>query len=148
MKYTIAVVSILFATCMANTITFKDCGSVGAKVNSLDVMGCTEEPCHLVRGKNASISINYTATEDMTHPTNAIYGIIDGVQVKFPTAEDCCAIKNLNCPIKTGSTSTYTNSIFVATSYPKLTLVVKMAVLDDNKKDFLCVVFPAVIADS
>ncbi|XP_033761209.1 ecdysteroid-regulated 16 kDa protein-like [Pecten maximus] len=148
MTYTAVVLSTLLVTVLANSITFKDCGSTGATIQSVNVEGCTAQPCHLIRGKNATLLINYTSTEDVSHPTNAIYGIIDGVQVKFPTEADCCAGKNLNCPIKTGSSSQYTNSIFVANSYPKLTLVVKMSVLDDNKKDFMCVVFPAVIADS
>ncbi|XP_021340671.1 epididymal secretory protein E1-like [Mizuhopecten yessoensis] len=148
MKYTVVVLSALLVTALANPITFKDCGSTGATIQSVDVSGCTAEPCHLVHGTNATVSVNYTATEDVTHPTNSIYGIIDGVPIKFPTEEDCCASKNLDCPIKSGSQSQYKNSIFVAPAYPEITLVVKMAILDDKKHEFLCIVFPAIITSS
>ncbi|XP_069104036.1 ecdysteroid-regulated 16 kDa protein-like [Argopecten irradians] len=135
-------------TAVAGSITFKDCGSTGATIQSVNVNGCTAEPCHLIRGTNASLQVNFTATEDMSHPTNAIFGVIAGVQVKFPGHEDCCSNNNLVCPIKSGTVSQYKNTIFVAKSYPTISLLVKLSVLDDSKKDFLCIIFPAIVTDS
>ncbi|OWF36381.1 ecdysteroid-regulated 16 kDa protein-like [Mizuhopecten yessoensis] len=148
MKFTVVVLSALLVSALANPITFKDCGSTGATVHSVDVGGCTTEPCHLVHGKNATMIVNYTASEDVTHPTNDISGIIAGIPIKFPTNPDCCASKNLVCPVKSGTSSQYTIAIYVNPTYPKISVLVKLAVLDDNKKDFLCLVFPAIITDS
>ncbi|XP_060063909.1 NPC intracellular cholesterol transporter 2-like [Ylistrum balloti] len=148
MAYTLVIFLALLAMAMAGSIQFKDCGSKGATIQSVDVGGCTAEPCHLVHGKNATMSVKYTASEDVQHPTNSIYGIIAGVPVKFPSPEDCCSNKNLVCPIKSGTSSQYNIDIYVSPSYPKISVLVQMAVKDDNKNDFLCLVFPAVIADS
>ncbi|OWF36380.1 epididymal secretory protein E1-like [Mizuhopecten yessoensis] len=148
MAYTLVILSALLATSLANSIQFKDCGSAGAKVQSVDVGGCTTEPCHLVHGKNATMVVNFTASEDVTHPKNSLYGIIAGVPVKFPSNADCCTGKNLVCPIKSGTSSQYSIAIYVSPEYPKISVLVKLAVLDDNDKDFLCIVFPATITDS
>ncbi|XP_069105385.1 NPC intracellular cholesterol transporter 2-like [Argopecten irradians] len=149
MAFTLVVLSAVFlGVALADPVKFQDCGSKGATIHSVNVGGCTAEPCHLVRGKNATMVVNYTANEDVSKPTNSIYGIIAGVPVKFPSPEDCCANKNINCPIKSGTSSEYNIAIYVSPSYPKIQVLVKMAVLDDSKQDFLCLVFPAVIADN
>ncbi|XP_033760594.1 NPC intracellular cholesterol transporter 2-like [Pecten maximus] len=148
MAYKLVIVLAFLGMALANSVKFQDCGSKGATIHSVDVGGCTAEPCHLIHNKNATMMVNYTANEDVTHPTNSIYGIIAGIPVKFPSPTDCCSNKNVVCPVKSGSTSQYNINIFVSPSYPKISVLVKMAILDDNKQDFLCLVFPAVIADS
>ncbi|KAK3092547.1 hypothetical protein FSP39_004246 [Pinctada imbricata] len=50
-------------------------------------------------------------------------------------------------PIKQNSNVVYTNGIPVLKSYPKLSLVVKWELQDDQGKDLFCFAIPAQVVD-
>merc|ERR1712150_213501 len=137
----IVLLTILALGC-AKMVTFKDCGSVGGKINSVDLSPCTTEPCQLTGGNNYSASVNFTSNEGSNAVTTKVYGIIAGVPVPFPVPSDACNNHNLKCPVVAGSTFTYTNSIYCSPDYPKIKLLVKWTVVDDNGKNMFCWVAP------
>ncbi|XP_041353607.1 NPC intracellular cholesterol transporter 2-like isoform X2 [Gigantopelta aegis] len=120
--------------------------SVVGKIDSLDVSSCDPEPCQLKHNTNTTVTIKLTTNEQVTAGKTVVYGIIDGLPVPFPIhPNDAC--KNMPCPVSTGATVTYQNKIFILPSYPKIKLVVKWEIQDQNGKDIICFAIPAIIVD-
>ena len=40
-----------------------DCGSTGMTINDVTIPGCTTVPCPIIKGKNASIIVNFTPSK-------------------------------------------------------------------------------------
>ncbi|XP_060590221.1 NPC intracellular cholesterol transporter 2-like isoform X2 [Ruditapes philippinarum] len=123
-------------------INYKDCGSLGGKINSLDLSPCDSDPCVLHHGTNYTAKVNFTALENSVAAKTVVHGIIGGVPVPFPVPSDCCNNHNLKCPVTSGVTDLYTNYVYCSPSYPQLRLAVKWEVQDDNGKDIFCFIVP------
>ncbi|XP_022330589.2 NPC intracellular cholesterol transporter 2-like isoform X2 [Crassostrea virginica] len=133
---------VLFSVCFADNVKFKDCGSVMGKIETVDVNPCPSEPCQLKRNTNVTITLDFTPNANSPTFKTVVHGIIGGVPVPFPTANG-----NVNppTPVQPNQKLTYTNSIFVEPSYPKISLLVKWEIQDSTGKDFVCFVVPAEI---
>ncbi|XP_048747384.1 NPC intracellular cholesterol transporter 2-like [Ostrea edulis] len=142
-KFTIIFV-ILYAAKEVSAIVFKDCGSVSGKVLSLNVSGCTVEPCIFYSETNETLNATYISSVNASAPTTFVTGIIGGVPIPFPAEKNTC-VNQTKCPIKAGQQSTFTITVDVLKSYPHISLLVKAEVRDDNGKDIMCFVFPAEI---
>ncbi|XP_052765833.1 NPC intracellular cholesterol transporter 2-like [Mya arenaria] len=142
----VLVLSSFIALGYCKTINYKDCGSESGTINSIGVTPCDVEPCTLNHGTNYTVTVNFTSKVNSQTAKTSVHGIIAGVPVPFPVADDCCANKNLKCPVVAGSTDVYSNTIFCDPSYPKIKLVVKWEVMDANSKDIICFEAPLQIA--
>lgn len=61
--------------------------------------------------------------KDITAVKAAVHGIIAGIPILFPIPNaDGCKNSNLVCPLKSGQTYLYQDSIPVATSYPSVSI--------------------------
>lgn len=61
--------------------------------------------------------------EDITAVKAVVHGIINGTPIRFPVPnDDGCKNSNLVCPLKSGQTYLYQDSIPVATSYPSVSI--------------------------
>ncbi|KAL5008052.1 hypothetical protein ScPMuIL_013633 [Solemya velum] len=132
-------------TVLTARVQFKDCGSVGATINWIDINTCTSEPCPLPRNKNITVDVNFAAKEDVSSANNKVYGIIGGVPIAFPVQPDAC--KDMPCPITSGQTVSYKNEIHVLSSYPKIRVVVQWEVVDSSGNMVFCFQVPAQITD-
>lgn len=70
---------------------------------------------------NFNFTLNVDA--DSKGAKNKLTGIIGGVPVPFPVAADCCANKNLDCPIKSGNPTPYNIAVYISPQYPKVILI-------------------------
>ena len=62
--------------------------------------------------------------EDITAVKAVVHGIINGTPIRFPVPNiDGCKNSNLVCPLKSGQTYLYQDSIPVATAYPSVSIV-------------------------
>ncbi|XP_045188028.1 NPC intracellular cholesterol transporter 2-like [Mercenaria mercenaria] len=145
MALRVLIVLSVLALGYTKNVDFKDCGSLGGKINAVDVNPCDDEPCVLHQGKNVTVNVNFTALENSVGAKTVVHGIIGGVPVPFPVPSDCCNNRNLKCPITSGVTDIYTNAVYCSPSYPKIRLVVKWEVQDDNGKDLFCFLLPLAI---
>jgi Niemann-Pick C2 protein len=127
-----------------------DCGSTGSKVKDVIVSGCeSTDTCNLPKGKNVSFTVDFTTNEVVSKATAVVHGIIEGIPTPFPFGHpDACTDSGLACPLKSSTSYTYKQQIFVNPSYPKLKLVVKWEVKDQASKDVFCVEVPVQIVDS
>ncbi|RUS75739.1 hypothetical protein EGW08_016490 [Elysia chlorotica] len=126
-------------------VQFKDCGSKLGTINSLDVTPCPSFPCPFKRKTNVSVAMEFKANADIDMSGTKVYGLILGQLVPFPLPdEDACHC--MSCPIKSGSTVTYKNSIYVKEEYPKLNLVVEWKLVSGSDV-VTCFTLPAKITD-
>jgi len=144
--YSTILAAVIVAT---QCIVWKDCGSKESSVKSLSVSGCEKDKvCNLVKGQNYTISVDFTGKEDITKAVAVVHGVLSGIPVPFPINNpDGCKDSGLTCPVKAGTEAKYHSQIFVKTEYPKLKVVVKWELRDQNSQDIFCVMLPAQIVD-
>ena len=112
------------------------------QLKKFDVDGCQETPCILTRGKNASVSMEFTPTQRVNGLKLSIFGILSGKEVPFSVNDnDHCkmAIKSGKCPLMRNSTYKYTNSISVLQQYPAISVSIKYQINDLAGKSLLCI---------
>ncbi|XP_013400078.1 epididymal secretory protein E1 [Lingula anatina] len=137
----------LATSSLAMNVKFKDCGSAVGKISTVDVEPCKKEPCTLVRGTNATVTVAFKANEAATKLTASVHGIVAGVPVPFQVpVSNGCAPSGVACPTKTGQDYNYSTYVPVLKIYPKISVVVKWELKDQNGKDMFCFVIPAVIS--
>ncbi|XP_072751077.1 uncharacterized protein [Anoplolepis gracilipes] len=129
-------------------VQFEDCGSILGKFSEVSVSGCQEsdESCALVRGTNASISIKFTANQDIETVNVRVYGVLSGVPIPFPfNKPDVC--KDLDagvkCPLHKNQEYDYKTSLFVQKKFPPVSVDIKWELVDENGNKIICVQFPA-----
>lgn len=141
----VAVSMVFFATAFA--VTWKDCGSKLAVVTDVIVQGCPDPgTCTLYKGTNTSFGVDFKSNEDASGLKMIVHGIIADVPIPFPLDNpDGCKDSNITCPIKKNQAYGYRNVIFVKTSYPSISLVVKLQLFDQSGGILVCVVLPVQI---
>ena len=161
---------ILILSCGINSIMsatpYKDCGSELGTIQSFDVSGCTSAPCKLVKGQTYSMNLTLLAKTASKSASVKLFGnwrkiifvirnrislfpisgVIGGIPVPFPLPNpDACKL-GVVCPVKQNDVDTASFSLPVLTSYPSLSLYVKLELrADDVSQDYVCLLFPATI---
>ncbi|KAK7492354.1 hypothetical protein BaRGS_00016451 [Batillaria attramentaria] len=130
----------------ADIVVYKDCGSKVGALKSVDVTPCPSEPCQFPRHKNITVNLNITANTEITAAKTVVYGYILGAKVPFPVPSDAC--QNMACPVSSGATVTYTNTVYVQPVYPLVSVVVQWELHDQNNDMIVCFNIPAEIVNS
>jgi len=97
-----------------------------AKVTSVEIEPCKNpkgSTCDIPEGKNSTIIVHFTPTEDVSDITTDIHAHIGPVWVPYPMDtkyKDACKAGFLECPSKAGKDNLYHFSLDVSTSYPKV----------------------------
>ncbi|XP_031839654.1 NPC intracellular cholesterol transporter 2 homolog a [Nomia melanderi] len=151
MRPTIAPLLLLFCfalspTCRAFEVI--DCGSKVGTFTSVTLSGCdmTKQACDLIRDTNATIEIDFTVDKEITNMYAIVHGVIMDVPIGFPlpNANACeYAHSGITCPVAKGTACHYTNTLPVLKSYPKLSLIVRWELRDENNQDIVCLLIPA-----
>ncbi|CAH0400150.1 unnamed protein product [Chilo suppressalis] len=137
-------VSLLMASVQAKFYT--DCGSKLATVDSVGVSGCADDAkeCILKRNSNATISIDFTPSQDVNNIETEVHGVIMNLPVPFPLPQpDACKDNGLTCPVKGGQKASYRTTLPVLKSYPKVKVDVKWELKTESGEDLVCVLIPA-----
>lgn len=139
----------VFSLVIFSTIAYKDCGSTGPHVDRVLINGQDNKGVVILkRGQTANLTVEFTASENTAKATSVVHGIIAGIPVPFQIPDDnACDGMKPSCPIVTNQKYIYNASLDVKKIYPKMTLIVKWEITDDNGKDLICVVIPATISD-
>ncbi|XP_059156003.1 NPC intracellular cholesterol transporter 2-like [Physella acuta] len=150
MKWTTTILfvfaGVAFGIVSAEVIPIHDCGSKAGTITQIDVTPCSTIPCPFKRNTNVSVTITFTANQEITEAVTSVHGIIAGVPVPFPLP-DPNACHFMTCPIASGATGLYKNAIFVQQVYPKITLLVKYELVASDSTDAVCFTVPATIVD-
>ncbi|XP_059620201.1 NPC intracellular cholesterol transporter 2 homolog a [Phlebotomus argentipes] len=136
----------LFVTCRA--VKIQDCGSKAGSFSKVEVTNCNMDapPCILKRNSNVTISIEFTPDIECNDVTAVVHGDLLGVQVPFPISNpNACQSPGVDCPIQPQTTYSYTATLPVLKSYPKVKVNVKWELQNAKKDDIVCVIIPAKI---
>lgn len=130
-------------------VEFENCGDENTIGNYslVEVSKCNlnEASCILKRNTNATISITFTADEELSELKAVVHGIILGMEVPFKLPnDDGCKDSGLECPLAADTEFKYTATLPVLKQYPKMDLKVKWELKADGK-DVVCVIIPAKI---
>ncbi|OQV18702.1 putative Epididymal secretory protein E1 [Hypsibius exemplaris] len=113
---------------------------------TVSIEPCTQQPCELKKGTNITFSVQFTANAAATTLTSEVYGVINGVPVKFNLPNpNGCKESGITCPLVAGETYTYKDALYISHLYPAINLVVKWSLLDQAGSPIFCVVAPAKI---
>merc|ERR1711860_12912 len=139
----------VLAACLAlgSATVWKDCGSKTGVVKNVVIPGCDGMPCILKRGSEATIKIDFVANGVTNKVTASVHGILGPVPVPFPIPQSDGCKSGVACPTTAGTEYSYSAQIAVQKMYPKVKVIVKWELQDDNGADLACVTIPAEIQD-
>lgn len=128
---------------------FANCANETAigEFSKVEVSNCDDDhaSCVLKRNSNATISITFTSSEDLTELKAVVHGIILGMEVPFKLPnDDGCKDSGLSCPMTKDTSYRYSTTLPVLKQYPKVSVEVKWE-LKSGDKDVVCVLIPAKI---
>ncbi|CAF0850234.1 unnamed protein product [Rotaria sp. Silwood1] len=128
------------------TTPYKVCESKSGTIKTFDVTGCTTAPCKFVKGKTYTMNLTFQSEDSSITAKVSIHGIIAGIPVPFPLPDsDACKL-GIKCPINNNDINTASLSLPVLSSYPSMSLYVKIEIIgDDKNQDYACLKFPATI---
>ncbi|CAH8671868.1 unnamed protein product [Schistosoma margrebowiei] len=134
----------LLLVCLVHSEPYRDCGSKVGKLHSLTVTPCDRLPCALYKGRNATITIEFSTQETVKDGHISVHGVIAHVPVPFPLDNSqLCNFVSPVCPlIPSIENYTHTYSLYVSTSYPSISLTIRWELQDSSSEDIVCVEFP------
>ncbi|XP_036625424.1 NPC intracellular cholesterol transporter 2 [Trichosurus vulpecula] len=130
---------------LAEPVHFLDCGSAVGKVQVVEVIPCSVQPCKLHKGESYSVNVTFISGVWSQNTTASVHGIIFGVEVPFPIPQPDGCKCGINCPIEKGKTYNYLNKFPVKSEYPNIKLVVEWKLLDDKSNILFCWKIPVEI---
>uniref|UniRef100_A0A6B2EAJ0 Putative major epididymal secretory protein he1 n=1 Tax=Phlebotomus kandelakii TaxID=1109342 RepID=A0A6B2EAJ0_9DIPT len=134
---------------IAQSVIIQNCGSKAGSFSKVEVTNCKIDdgaPCVLKRNTNVTIMIEFTPDKECDELTAVVHGDLLGVDVPFPISNpNACQSSGVHCPVENGTTYSYTATLPVLKSYPKVKVNVKWELQDANKDDIVCVLIPAKI---
>lgn len=143
-----AILVCIIGYCFAVEVVFQDCGSTKGTVSSVDISPCDNpKQCDLIKGTSPKVSITFTPKEDSGRVKAVVKGILPG-GIKAPfnlPNDDGCTDSGLTCPLTTGTTVTYSQSIPVKEVYPSWKVGIQWQLQDEQENDLACIVVRAQI---
>ncbi|XP_015585122.1 NPC intracellular cholesterol transporter 2 homolog a [Cephus cinctus] len=137
---------IVAASCQSTP--FSTCKQ-GAPPSDVRIAGCTKAPCSLVRGTNAVGEWDFVVSDDTAKLTPRVRATVLGLTVNYDIGQEnaCDTLTNAECPLDKGEEVTYALSMPVLESYPKLSLTIEFAFLDESKNVQTCFKIKAKVVD-
>ena len=138
--------ALLFSQTIAKHVTFKDCGSVEAVVQSIDITPCTTEPCDLKAGTNVTGTITFTPKEAVQNGEVEAWAIFGLTPVPLPLPNPrLCEGYGVTCPLKSEVAAEFVIKEFI--DFPPLSLTLKAQIKEQNDKVLLCLEVPLKISE-
>ncbi|OON15933.1 hypothetical protein X801_08258, partial [Opisthorchis viverrini] len=93
--------------------------SKNVTVWSVKLTPCDGHPCSLIKGKNATIDIDFLAEKDIEPGNASVHGKIGEVYTPLPLpAGDMCQNLAPSCPVQAGKNYTYSYTVDISEAYP------------------------------
>ncbi|XP_054010408.1 NPC intracellular cholesterol transporter 2 homolog a-like [Hylaeus anthracinus] len=127
---------------------FQTCSGQPAPTNVV-ISGCDSLPCPLKRGTNVDGAISFRVLEN----TKTLKPVVDvqlgEIHMKYPLPQQnaCKDLTNAQCPLDKGETVTYHLNMPVEKAYPKVSMIIQLALVDELNKTQMCVKIPAKVVD-
>ncbi|TGZ69755.1 hypothetical protein CRM22_003556 [Opisthorchis felineus] len=135
---------VVYTPFLADATKFKDCGSKNVTVWSVKLTPCDGQPCSFIKGKNATIDIDFLAERDIEPGNPKVQGKLGEMYTQLPLpASDMCQHLTPSCPIQAGTNYTYSYTLEISETYPSIRLDIRWELQDKNEETLLCVEYPA-----
>jgi len=141
---TVLLVALLTTYVVNGQFQYKDCTSSSnpvGKLQNVTVTGCDQTPCTVKKGNSYTIKVTFSSMENTDQSWAIVHGILDGNSVLYPIDNpDGCKNSGIECPIKMGSTYTYTSSLKILNEFPDIKVLVKWELADTKSggQDLFC----------
>ncbi|XP_053657923.1 NPC intracellular cholesterol transporter 2 homolog a-like [Anopheles marshallii] len=113
---------------------------------SVDIVGCTAAPCHLVRGQNVVANIDFTTDRAVTSMTTIATATALNVVTNYPlgtNAVTCNFLQGSSCPLSANEDVTYRLTMPILAIYPLVSLNIEINVVDQSNNSVTCFVVDA-----
>jgi len=120
---------------------FKDCGSQVGKLGNVTITGCTSPPCIVKKGSTYTVKVTFVSMEATDQAWAVVHGIVEGVPVPYKIANpNGCVKSGITCPMKSGTTYSYTSSLQIMSFLPDIKVLVKWELADAKTggQDLFC----------
>ncbi|KYN36074.1 Epididymal secretory protein E1 [Trachymyrmex septentrionalis] len=122
--------------------------------NQVTISNCDEPVCLLKQGTTVLIKINLVPNKDIQRLKNNVKGII-GIPISFVGVDGTNACDNIynadgskaGCPLKKGEQYIYKNSFPILSIYPRVLLIVRYALREENDDVVFCFKVPVKITE-
>ncbi|XP_017481442.1 PREDICTED: protein NPC2 homolog [Rhagoletis zephyria] len=141
-RLTIVCFALFLATASATNV--KECKNGEPFPLSVDVEGCEEIPCTVLKGSTVVMQVHFVGNRDNTKQISAnVYATALGITVPYPLATelaDVCSnlLYGANCPIDKTEDVVYNFNFEVDTSYPEISVKVRLNLVDENSDSVAC----------
>ncbi|TGZ59315.1 hypothetical protein CRM22_009151 [Opisthorchis felineus] len=130
---------VIFGVSDVMAVNFRDCDSVGARVLSVDIVPCNDEPCVLYRGRSASINIAFAALADVDVRGSTLQSSFGRQRIRIPMPSNgMCGPVNRSCFIQAGGVYTYTFTAVVPENVRPGSMTIRWELLNTSDQAFLC----------
>nr|CDJ55918.1 Niemann-Pick C 2 Like [Anemonia viridis]CDJ70588.1 Niemann-Pick C 2 Like [Anemonia viridis] len=130
---------IIWSLSEARKLSFKDCGSKVGKLVSFDLSPCSQDPCIIKRGSNATGTVTFIPSEEVTSSKVYMYAIIGFIPVPLPLPNtDGCKGYGLTCPLKSGKPDELVFSHSIDSTFPAGTVTLKGELKDQEENNIFC----------
>ncbi|XP_065359635.1 NPC intracellular cholesterol transporter 2-like [Calliphora vicina] len=111
---------------------------------SVEVEGCTEPPCDVIKGTTAVMDVHFVGTKNDIRSLNAkVLATALGITVPYELPEDVADVcSNLldgaTCPIGKDEDVVYKFNFHVDSYYPEIPVAVQVSLNDENDESVAC----------
>ncbi|TGZ71694.1 hypothetical protein CRM22_002501 [Opisthorchis felineus] len=108
-----------FLAGVTDAVTFRDCGSTGARVTGVEISPCDSEPCALRRGVNYIARVAFKANANSDTTGFSAHGTVGSRPMAVPLPSNgVCVYLFPPCPIQAGGSYVYSYTGAVSLNFP------------------------------
>ncbi|CAF0717666.1 unnamed protein product [Brachionus calyciflorus] len=128
-------------------LTFQDCGSKNGLIKSVELDGCTQIPCQIVKGKDVNVRVKFVPTISTVTLKTIFSGVVSGFSMNFKLPQDDGCLLGADCPTEKNTENQIELTVPIKKSVPTIKGLVRMRVLGDRNKNIICVQMPIETTD-
>ncbi|XP_075148483.1 Niemann-Pick type C-2e [Haematobia irritans] len=141
--FTMSIALMIAVTAATNV---KECKKGQPFPLSVEVVGCDEVPCDVVKGTTALMNVHFVGTKDNIRNLRAVvHATTIGITVPYdlpPEVASVCdnLLYGATCPIDKTEDVVYAFKFYVESHYPEISVSVQVSLEDDEGESIACFV--------
>lgn len=136
--------TVFWHTASSKSINYTDCGSKEAKIESLDITPCDDDPCRLKIGTAITGTLTFSAKDSFSG--GRVKAVVNDY-FPLPVPADACKGYGIQCPVKNGQTVHLVATEKIENYYPRTKLLVRGELSDLFGNTVVCIEANVVITD-
>uniref|UniRef100_A0A182QTP8 MD-2-related lipid-recognition domain-containing protein n=1 Tax=Anopheles farauti TaxID=69004 RepID=A0A182QTP8_9DIPT len=141
-RFAVLLVALVASGSLTEALQTNACSNGAPHASRVEISGCTQMPCDLVRGSDVGMELDFVApfaAESLRYTVVATaLGITAPYELPPDRANACNWLTGTACPISQGEDITSTLSMPVLPIYPLVTLVIQVSVVDGQDRPLTC----------